>query len=388
MARHILILVFCLGVFKVATAEPAAAPERFLAYKVERIDPRDAPVIDGKLDDSVWKDKAAITTLRNFLGPLAGEFASQKSEFTLLCDGARLYLAATFFDDDMASVRHNPTQEPFWNDCAEIYFDPLHNGMRRIQLVIDCGGQKYWHKNFDDGYGWWDDNSWHMLAKWDAAAARGTDRWTAEIAIDCVSFGIDPASGKICGFNPCRFRLGSKRQEFSAWGFGGGERQKSMKDWGHLIFCPAGGKALGVGVTREDVALVYPDLGERVLEVPVTEGFTLFSKDGEATRKFADLLAPMIEKLEARTSATKEAMGGLDGKNQNRAALQKRLDELAAESVKLKSAMASQPLTLGVYDKTADGLGKALTAMDELYWKIRLAALAAAGNNAQEGKKQ
>jgi hypothetical protein len=167
--RVISLIVALVGL---AAQVQAADPERLLVYRVERISPGEAPIVDGTLSEPVWRDKAAITALRNFLGPLMGELPTQRSEFTLLSDGSKLYIGATFHEQNMASVRLNPAADPFWNDCIELYFDPAHDGSQHIQLVVDCGGRKWWHKQYDKGYGWLDDNAWYVLANWDAAGAR------------------------------------------------------------------------------------------------------------------------------------------------------------------------------------------------------------------------
>jgi hypothetical protein len=358
---------------------PAPAAERFLVYKVERIEAKDAPVVDGRLDEPAWADKAAVTVLRHFNGKKKGELASQPSAFTVLTDGKMLYLGMTFFESDMARLKWNPAQPPFWNDCTELYFDPRHDGTRSIQLVVDCGNQKTWMKKFDDGYGWWNDVSWYMLAQWSAATALGRDRWTIEIAIDCASFGIDPTPGKVCGFNPCRFRICSEPQEFTCWGF---DRfidypaQKMMPSWGHLVFAEPGVRTRNLPVTAREVALVYPDLGDRVLEVPTEDGFTIFSRDGERRVKFADLLAPAMAELSASLQKARQALETLPADNPNRARIKAPLDQLATEAGQLHAEAGVARLTLGAYDQLADRLARVKAGLDEQGERAKLARIA------------
>ena len=364
-----------------ALCVPAAAQEegerqRFLLYKVERIAPNDAPVIDGRLDEPVWREKASISTLRNFLGPLAGDLASQRSDFIVLTTGPTLYIGATLYDDDMATVRNDPAQDPFWNDCVELYFDPRHDGTRSIQLVVDVGGRKFWHKRFDDGYGWWDDRSWHMLARWSVATARHDDHWTLELEVDAASFGIDTSPGAVCGFNPCRFRLGAAQQEFSAWGFGGGARQKNMAAWGRLLFGAEGERMAGAPVTGEDIRRVHPDLGDRVLEALLDEGLLLVTADGERLARFEELLAPLLEAAGEQLRAAREALDALPADDRNAAHLAEQLPPLEAEATRLGEAAAARALTIGAHDRAADGLRKITESLHALHWKARLAELA------------
>jgi len=379
LARKSILSLTLIGVAATLGAGPATSAERFLVYKVERIAPEQAPQIDGRLDDPVWTGRNAISTLRNFLGPLRGEFASQRSEFVLLCDGAMLYLGITFHDEEMSRIMFNPAKPPFWNDCAEIYFDPRHDGARNIQLVVDCGGQKFWHKMFDDGYGWWPDSSWHLLAKWDAAVVRHGDRWTVELAIDCASFGIDPTPGKVCGFNPCRFRLGAQQPEFSAWGFSAGGAQKDMAAWGHLLFTPPGADRQAAAVTRDDVALIYPELGDRVLEVPAADGFQVFDRNGERRETFRERLDPLLAVLQQSRDEAVAALAALREDDPNRQGLTATLDQARAEADRLIALAAEPELTLGRYDQLADGLGKTADLLVQTSWKIKISALAFPG---------
>ena len=350
----------------------AGEAERLLVYKVERIAPAEAPVIDGDLSEPVWRDKAAITALRNFLGPLTGELPTQRSEFVLLTDGAKLYIGATFHDQDMASVRFNPAAEPFWNDCIELHLDPAHDGSQHIQLVVDCGGRRWWHKQYDRGYGWWDDSAWYVLANWDAAGARQANSWTIEVVLDCKSFGIDARPGQVCSFNPCRFRLGAAQQEFSAWGFDSISHQKAMKTWGHLIFAAAGEKSQGFHVGPEEVARIYPNLGDRVVEVPTESGVEVFSRNGRKTTSFADTVAALVARLDERRRLARDAVAAPEAQPELA-----RFAELDAQATALQQEATVQGLTLGTCDRLSDKTAKLSDQFDELTWRARLLSLVA-----------
>jgi len=354
-------------------AHAQGAPERFLLYRVELVDPAAAPVVDGSLDDAVWRSRATLGPLRNFLGPLAGDVATQRSDFMLVSDGQWLYIGADLHDDDMASVRCDPAKDPFWNDCVELYLDPRHDGTRSIQLVVDCGARRFWQKRSDDGYGWREDTSWHVLSRWEAAARRSEDRWSLELAIHCASFGIDPSPGRVCGFNACRFRLGSKQQEFSAWGFGKDQRQKDMGAWGHLLFSPAGSGPAS-GITRADALAVYPDLGTRVLELPAEAGFVQISAAGEKLVTYAEVLSPLTAAATEQLRLAQGALDALPDAAPGLSALRQRLPELKAESDRL-FAQAAGPLTAGACDRTADALRQLRVQAEDLLWRAQLAGL-------------
>ena len=355
----------------------AQEPERLLLYKVERIAPTQAPTIDGRLDEPVWADRQALSSMRNFLGPLTGELATQASEFVIISDGAKLYLGITFLDEEMDAVRFDPSKAPYWNDCTELYFDPAHDGTRSIQLSIDCGGQRYWARQVNDGAGWINDTAWFMMADWHCAVVRGKDRWTMEVAITARSFGIDATPGSVCGFNPCRFRLGAEQQEFSAWGFEGSRRQKNMDAWGHLVFLGEGAQA-GGPVTAADVALVYPDLTGREVRVPAAGGFTTFTADGQTTVGFRELLRTRSGALQARFDAATGAVAALPGDDRRAAKLRETLEPAQQNAAELLAQARAGRLTLGTFDRLGDAMTKADAELREITGRARIVELALA----------
>lgn len=294
----------------------------------------------------------------------------------MLCDGTNLFIGATFHEAEMKKLKASPANDPFWNDCIEVYFDPRHDGTRSIQLVIDCIGRKMWEKRYDEGYGWWVDNAWHMLADWEGRSALGAKAWTVEIRLNCVSFGIDPTPGSVCGFNPCRFRLGAG-DEFSAWAFEGQRRQKSMPDWGHLLFAAAGEQAHGREVSRTDVERLYGRLDGRCVEVPVSGGFRVLTAEGEKRATFAEQLAPLLARCEELAAAARrhslESTTRLGEEHEFLRGLNGTVEQTEALLEKARGTT----LTMGAFDRLVDALQDAADRLDGATWQTRVAALVA-----------
>jgi len=374
-SRHALALLF---VFLLAGL-PAAGEtvsERCLLYVVERIAPADAPAINGKLDEPVWEKRERIDTLRNFLGDRVGDFASQRSEFTVLCDGANLFIGATFHETEMKKLKASPANQPFWNDCIEVYFDPRHDGTRSIQLVIDCIGQRMWAKGYDEGYGWWTDKAWYMLADWEGESAWGAQAWTVEIRVDCASFEIDPAPGNVCGFNPCRFRLGASK-EFSAWTFSGSKRQKSIPAWGHLLFAAPGEKTRGREVTSADIARIYGPLDNRCVEVPVGAGFMVFSKHGMRKLTFQKKLAAGAAQVDGAVQEATQTAASAATRLGRGHAFVAGLRKVLSETRKLLAKVRETELAIGSFDRFTAALEKKGAELETATWNARLAVLVA-----------
>jgi hypothetical protein len=286
-----------------------------------------------------------------------------------------LYIGATFYDEKMDSLAANPANQPFWNDCTELYFDPHHDGRMSIQLTVDCLGQRFWQRRVNEGAGWWNDAAWYILAQWQSAVRRGESAWTIEIAIDAASFDIDTSSGEVCGFNACRFRLGAEDQEFSAWGFGGTERQKNMAAWGHLLFLPPG-EETGGAITRDEVRAVYGDLGDRRIRVPVEGAFEVFTEEDRERVTFGELLADATADVREQLAAAETALEALPADDRRAEALREQLPELRERAEKLLVAADAQELTLGAHDRLSDDLEAVRADLHQRTWQARLIALA------------
>lgn len=367
--------LWCGVLLAVAAGAYAQTPERMYVYRVDRIAAAEAPKLDGKLDEAIWKNRTTINSLRNFGGPPG--LASQRSEVTLVSDGAWLYVGETFYDEDMANVRFNPAQEAFWNDCTELYFDPRHDLSRQIQLVVDCGGRRWWQKQNDDGWGWYTDTSFGVMADWNAAAQRYADRWTLEIAINCASFGINAAPGKACRFNVCRFRLNPAKAEFSAWTFGRSGAQKDMNAWGHLIFGAPGAGSGGGEITAADVKLIYPNLGKRVVQVPVPGGFVTYTSAGSQRQTYAQLLTPQIAQSRKYLDDAERVLAELPPTINGGEALRMQ-SALLRDTLDTAQDQVAGQMELNDYDKLATALDKARSDSEIVYWKARLLTLTAA----------
>jgi len=380
MSRTMLVAWTVLCGISFLTAAPAAetTPERFLVYKVERIAAADAPTIDGALTEAVWQDKAVLTDLRNYRGDLVGEIQTQPSEFIIVTDGAKLYIAATLHEKNMKSLAFNPAYNPWGNDSVEILLDPRHDATCKIQMNVDCGAQKSWYRQYSDSFGWRTDGGWWALARWEVAVARTATAWTLEAAIDCASFGIDPSPGKVCGMNVCRFRYTQVPWEWAAWGFNTSEGQKAMSAWGHLLFAPPGEHTKGIPVTRADISTVYSDLTNRVIGVPTAGGFAVYTDDGERHVTYAELLTKRVATLDAQLRDAQGILGQIPASGAV-SDLTTQVTTTVKDLDEIKMRSGSPDLTLGGYDKLVDQLAKAQLKADRVYWRARLLLLMATG---------
>jgi hypothetical protein len=118
-------------------------------YAVNRVDV--APVIDGAIDDEVWKTATPVSDLCQ-VDPIEGVFPSERTEFRLLYDAEHLYIAVRAYDREPHELIARQRQRDgsvATDDRISISLDTFHdrrngylfqinpNGARRDGLIID-----------------------------------------------------------------------------------------------------------------------------------------------------------------------------------------------------------------------------------------------------------
>ncbi|RMH23289.1 MAG: hypothetical protein D6696_01055 [Acidobacteria bacterium] len=167
---------------------PPAPAERY-RLEARRID---APIVlDGRLDEAAWREAPAASgfTQRE---PRPGEPASERTEVRIVYTPQTLYVGVHCFDREPHKIVAREMQrdgalfrddsiivllDTFDDDRNAYFFETNANGARTDSLITDES-----NFNFD-----WD-------GVWDAAAQRGEDGWTAEIAIPFSTLRFDPAA--------------------------------------------------------------------------------------------------------------------------------------------------------------------------------------------------
>lgn len=161
------------------------------------------PVLDGILNDSVWKNAKPIG-LEHRIDGLA---VREKTNFMLACDHDNLYLAVECFDSRIGDVVANVKKHkgPVWEDDAvEIFLKPSPQGNTYYQFVVNTIGTKYEGRTYADSV---------WLAEWDTAVKKYADRWILEARIPFSN--ITMPADNILGFNIGRDN--PKCREHSSW---------------------------------------------------------------------------------------------------------------------------------------------------------------------------
>lgn len=227
--------------FPMMIDQPMEYPIRFAVCHADK----EAPVMDGRLDDACWKDirplgdfqltDARLENHRWIHAP--PRLARHQTRVKVMEADGILYLAAECIEPEMDKVRaeavYHDEERICFDDRIEVFIDPKHDHKNVFQFVVNARGATlerpisrpvpYAMSHVLGDIGW--------NTEWFARVRRLEDRWTAEIAISIERLLQGPVrAGDTIGFNVCRdrqsiWRFGPSGQKFaypqecSAWAY-------------------------------------------------------------------------------------------------------------------------------------------------------------------------
>jgi hypothetical protein len=211
-----------------APAAPKTPPKLYVARKVKN----GAIKVDGKLDESAWKE-AKSTGL--FLATKTGGAAAQATEAKLLYDDKFLYAAFEMKDNDVWATYKNRDDKLWQEECVELFIDWSGKGRDYIEIQVNPNGaifdsflptyRKHWKAKKDYDY----DSGVIAKVKVDGTVAnrKDTDKgWVVELAVPfanlkgpaAVGPTIPPKVGDVWRINLFRIdRPQGKAEQGSAW---------------------------------------------------------------------------------------------------------------------------------------------------------------------------
>ena len=115
----------------VLTGRPTVRPPRILQ----------APVIDGRLDDDVWRDAALLTEFFQ-RQPLDGAPATEDTEVYVAYDSANIYIGAHahLTNPEMLRANRADRDRPIADDAFLVYFDPFLDQQRAYVFAVNPYG--------------------------------------------------------------------------------------------------------------------------------------------------------------------------------------------------------------------------------------------------------
>jgi Glycosyl hydrolase family 20, catalytic domain/Glycosyl hydrolase family 20, domain 2 len=172
----------------------------------------EAPVVDGILDDAIWKDALCLSNYK-LLGSDKGAPVSNKTY--LVSKKNKLYVAYRFEEPNIKNIINNFPSKVHLNDCAETFISP--DGISYYHFIVNSAGEKVANSVLPSNIlpSWYSSKSKKFTGKWTTASKVTQKGWTAEICISLDDLNLKDKHRNIF-VNFCRHRP-SANPEYYSW---------------------------------------------------------------------------------------------------------------------------------------------------------------------------
>ena len=179
-----------------ASSAAAATRDRIVTAAVDaQAVPAGTIVVDGRLDEPVWKSAPVIGEFVE-REPAEGAEPSERTEARLAYDDANLYVAIEAFDRQPTGIVGLLTRrdERSPSDWVKVIIDSFHDRRTAYEFAVNPVGVKTDRYYFGDNDEQSDD-SWDAI--WDVQVARDAQGWRAEFRIPFSQLRFSAAGGPI-----------------------------------------------------------------------------------------------------------------------------------------------------------------------------------------------
>ncbi|WP_438025995.1 DUF5916 domain-containing protein [Sorangium sp. So ce233] len=199
----------------IAAALTLCAPRRALAEAPMRLPRLAGPVVvDGAVDEAAWRAVAPAPVV--VYEPVFGGAPSQVTEIRVAHDDDHLYLAARLRDTEPAEVRANSLyrDEYAGDDTVGIIVDPFNDDTTALWFyTMPTGARVDGTVSSDMASG---EPDWSWNGRWEAAARRTSDGWSAEMRIPFSTLGFQSETGSV-RMGVSVYRWLARQSERHAW---------------------------------------------------------------------------------------------------------------------------------------------------------------------------
>jgi hypothetical protein len=161
-----------------------------------------APVLDGKLDDVIWKNAYEIKQFNDYMNPQVK--AQNNTNVLMTHDNENIYIGFRCYEKDMAKLKTSEKPHDgniFEDDCIEMFFDTSNSGSNYFQLCFNASGSIFdlrgsGSRNTSSGSSIFAvdykkekvrDDKWN--GDWIVKTSKYADRWEAEVKIPFKTIG-------------------------------------------------------------------------------------------------------------------------------------------------------------------------------------------------------
>lgn len=199
-----LLTILLLGTFSLAGQ--VLEKKRYRATEIDT-----PPVIDGILDDEVWKSGNWVNDFTQY-EPFNGRAASQRTEFAILFDADNIYVAIMAYDTSPDSIVKRLTRRDETDgDIMGIAFDSYHDLRTAFMFGLSAGGVKLDQIITNDGES--EDSTWDP--NWWGKSTVNSEGWVGEFKIPFSQVRFEKNSQTVWGLEI--FRSIYRHNEMDFW---------------------------------------------------------------------------------------------------------------------------------------------------------------------------
>ncbi len=197
--------------------------------KAYRVNPH-APVIDGNLEDPVWKS-SGVDLITHFTqtDPDEGANPTESTMVAVAYDEKAVYVAFWCYDSEPDKVDRQLVRRDRWSasDMASVRIDPYHDHQTGAMFTVSAAGTQRDFRIFNDGH---TDQAWDAV--WSSAVQKQPWGWSAEMEIPyhCLRFQDMPDQTWGIDF----MRIVNRKNEVSKWAFVPSSEAGFVSKFGHL----------------------------------------------------------------------------------------------------------------------------------------------------------
>ncbi len=193
------------------TSSPNPSGRKYPAriYQTARLKGK-PPVIDGRFDDSAWKEGEWTGDYTQQL-PTEGAKPSKPTELKILHDDRYIYIAIRAYDDPALIHRYPGRRDDFTGDIVGVCFDSYDSKRTGFEFDLTAGGSKIDLILGNGEFEW--DTTWDAV--WDGEVAHDAQGWTAEFRIPLSQLRYSRQDLQVWGMHAWRWI--DRNQEESQW---------------------------------------------------------------------------------------------------------------------------------------------------------------------------
>lgn len=331
------------------------ARERAIAFYAVR-PTLEAPVLDGVLNDRVWTlANRGCESYEYFKAdPGPGELPI---DFRMLYDDKGVYVGIVNHDSNVEKIKAQITarDDPnlYTDDCVEVYFDPVAQGIGYVKFTVNFLGTRGDLKQLDGANPL---PSWNPEG-WQVKTAKGKIDWTIEMFLPWSTVEKKPTAGDVWMFDLVRYAYSSGRFQGATWSPGGSYMTPSQ--FGYLYF--QGPEA----IAPEKLVGVLADKIPAPWQLRQEKGIVFCERKGQGSYwSFEQVCSNRNQRINDLIESTSSLIKDLPSCET--------VHKIARDLTDLHKTLRSLPKVLPEQIRALDDLG---VRAENLYWEARIESL-------------